>query len=67
MPSRRREAMAAVKKRFDATENPTFDMVRELIEHPRRGLGFGEHGEGFEVQEDLVPGEVPFEDAAQTA
>ena len=35
-----------------------------MVERPDRGLGFGEHGEGFEIQEDLEEGEAAFESIA---
>ena len=63
MPALRRAAMAAVRRRFDAAASPSFDIAFDLVEHPDRGLGFGERGEGFELQADLEEGEPSFESA----
>ena len=67
MPTLRREAIAAVTARFEASESPSFSSWRELVEHPERGLGFGEHGEGFEFEAPLEDGEASFEDAGEKA
>ena len=61
MSLRRDEIRHELQKRFGASEHPSFATVRELIKHPERGLGFGEHGEGYECEGELEEGECVWE------
>lgn len=65
MPLRRRDACDAVAQRFETSSAPCFETVRDLLEHPSRGLGFGEFGEGYEIEEAEEDGECVYEQAGE--
>ena len=65
MPLRRRDACDAVAQRFETSSAPCFETVRDLLEHPSRGLGFGEFGEGYEIEEAEEDGECVYEHAGE--